>query len=190
MLLLALSPLLLITALLVRADGGPAIFSQTRIGYREAPFQIYKFRTMIVDADRYLDASGMPTRSRLTRLGMVLRKSSIDELPQLFNILRGDMALIGPRPILPHMLPYMTSAERRRFTIHPGVTGWAQVKGRNFIPWSRRFELDAEYVDEASPWLDMKILFHTALRVVSSGDVAMDRNADVVDDITTRAKTS
>lgn len=184
------SPIMLITAILIRRDGGPVMFLQPRVGYNGQVFQIYKFRSMIVDADQFLDERGMPTRDRITPIGKTIRRTSIDELPQLLNVLKGDMAIIGPRPILPKMLPYMTKEERRRFSVRPGITGWAQVMGRNMIPWSRRFELDIAYVDTASPMRDLVILFMTAKRVISSSDIVQDRNTDQVDDVTNRTPES
>lgn len=184
------SPIMLITAILIRRDGGPVMFLQPRVGYNGQVFQIYKFRSMIVDADQFLDERGMPTRDRITPIGKTIRRTSIDELPQLLNVLKGDMAIIGPRPILPKMLPYMTKEERRRFSVRPGITGWAQVMGRNMIPWSRRFELDIAYVDTASPMRDLVILFMTAKRVISRSDIVQDRNTDQVDDVTNRTPES
>lgn len=181
------SPIMLITAILIKRDGGPAMFLQPRVGRDGTVFQIYKFRSMIVNADKFLDERGMPTRDRITPVGQTIRRTSIDELPQLLNVLKGDMAIIGPRPILPRMLPYMTMEERRRFSIRPGITGWAQVNGRNLIPWSQRFRLDVEYIDTANPIRDFSILLMTAKRVVRSSGVVQDRNADQVDDVTNRA---
>ena len=184
--LIVLSPVLLITALLIKTDGGPVFFHQARVGQAGDIFHVLKFRTMIVDADRYLDAKGMPTRSRITKIGGPLRRLSIDELPQFFNILIGDMGLIGPRPILPRMLPFLNTAERERLLVRPGVTGWAQVSGRNMIPWSKRFQLDVAYVQQASLRFDARIVWRTILTLVRPGDVSHDRNADIVDDITIR----
>ena len=184
--LIVLSPVLLITALLIKTDGGPVFFRQARVGQAGDIFHVLKFRTMIVDADRYLDAKGMPTRSRITKIGGPLRRLSIDELPQFFNILIGDMGLLGPRPILPQMLPFLNTAERERLLVRPGVTGWAQVSGRNMIPWSKRFQLDVAYVQQASLRFDARIVWRTILTLVRPGDVSHDRNADIVDDITIR----
>ena len=180
------SPIMLITAILIKLDGGPAMFLQPRVGRNGTVFHVYKFRSMVVNADQFLDERGMPTRDRITPVGRTIRRTSIDELPQLLNILKGDMAIIGPRPILPKMLPYMTIEERRRFHVRPGVTGWAQVNGRNLIPWSQRFQLDVEYIDTANPIRDFFILLLTAMRVITSSGVVEDRNADQVDDITNR----
>jgi sugar transferase EpsL len=186
LLLFALSPIAVIVALAIKSDGGPALFRQHRLGKDSRKFEILKFRTMIVDADKYLDENNMPTRSRITRVGRILRATSLDEIPQLINIIKGDMGIVGPRPILPRMLPYMTEEERRRFLVRPGITGLAQVSGRNTISWSKRFQLDVEYIEKLSIWLDVKICFQTVGRVVSSSDIVQDRNSVAVDDVTTR----
>lgn len=185
-LLIILTPVLVVACLLVKIDGGPIVFRQQRLGKNAQEFAVLKLRTMIVDADKYLNENGMPTRKRTTAVGDFLRKSSIDELPQLLNILRGEMALIGPRPILPRMLPYMTKRERHRFDVSPGVTGLAQVKGRNLQKWSRRFKYDVFYSQNTSFCLDAYIAILTIRTVFSSGNVAADINRDQVDDVTTR----
>lgn len=184
--LLVLSPLLLVVAVLVARDGGPVLFRQARLGRGAEEFEILKFRSMIVDADRYLDATGMPTCDRITPVGRILRKTSIDELPQFINIVRGDMALIGPRAILPEFLPHITDREKRRFRVLPGLSGWAQVNGRNSIKWSRRFELDNDYIDRAGPRIDLRIVYLTIVGVLMSKEISMDRNAAQVNDITIR----
>jgi lipopolysaccharide/colanic/teichoic acid biosynthesis glycosyltransferase len=186
MAIVLLSPLLIVTAVLVAADGGSVFFRQARLGKDASRFSVIKFRTMIENADAYLDASGQPTRERVTRIGRILRNTSIDELPQLFNIIKGDMALIGPRPILPQMLPYMTKSECERFAVRPGITGLAQVKGRNYLRWSRRFKYDIVYARRASPSLDLYILFRTAAVVLFAQDIAPDINKKMVDDVTVR----
>lgn len=179
-------PLLIFVSFIIRLDGGPILFLQPRVGRDEKVFYIYKLRSMIVDADKYLDEAGMPTRERITPVGRFLRRSSIDELPQLINVLIGDMSLIGPRPILIAMLPHLTSQERKRFFIRPGITGLAQVLGRNTMAWSKRFILDVEYLETASPLVDFFILVKTVKRVLASQGIAHDRNADEVDDVTIR----
>ena len=185
-LLLSLFPVIIITAGLIRLDGGPVFFLQPRLGRDANIFKIYKFRSMIVNADQYLDENGIPTRDRITKIGYFIRRTSIDELPQLINVLRGEMSMIGPRPILPHMQIYMTAAERKRFLIRPGITGLAQVEGRNMIPWSERFVLDVKYIESASPLRDFVILIYTIQKVFTSSGIANDRNASDVDDVTTR----
>jgi lipopolysaccharide/colanic/teichoic acid biosynthesis glycosyltransferase len=185
-LLVLVSPILLIAAAFVAADGGPVLFRQQRLGKDAKPFSVIKLRTMIPNADAYLDANGIPTRRRTTGVGSVLRYTSIDELPQLINIIRGEMALIGPRPILPGMLPHMTERERERFSVLPGITGLAQIKGRNLLSWSRRLKFDVIYAHAMSFRLDLYIMLHTVLSVVSGRGIAADSNRDEVDDVSTR----
>ena len=150
--------------LLIRLKlGSPVLFRQQRPGLRGKPFTLYKFRTMR-DA---VDAQGqpLPDSQRLTPLGCFLRASSLDELPGLFNVLRGDMSLVGPRPLLMEYLPLYTPQQARRHEVRPGITGWAQVNGRNAISWQQKFELDVWYVDNRSFALDLKILWLTVLKV-------------------------
>jgi sugar transferase EpsL len=164
--LVILSPFMLLIAILVRILlGAPVFFRQQRPGYREQPFYLYKFRSM-TDAR---DASGrlLPDEQRLTRFGRFLRALSLDEMPELVNILRGDMSLVGPRPLLMQYLPLYSPEQHRRHDAFPGLTGWAQVNGRNALDWPARFALDVWYVDHWSFWLDLKILFLTLWKVVS-----------------------
>ncbi len=164
-LLLSLSPLIAFVALLVRLWlGSPILFRQVRPGLHGRPFEIYKFRTM---TDQ-LDTAGepLPDADRLTPFGRLLRRSSLDELPQLFNVLKGDLSFVGPRPLLMEYLPLYSAEQARRHEVRPGITGWAQVNGRNALSWEERFRLDVWYVDHRSFWLDMKILWLTLLRVV------------------------
>ncbi|UFJ42502.1 sugar transferase [Brevibacillus humidisoli] len=160
-LLILAIPLLAGVALLVRYKlGRPVMFQQQRAGYRGKPFTLYKFRTMTDERD----AAGklLPDDERITPFGHVLRKYSLDELPQLFNVLRGDISLVGPRPLLLEYLPLYTAEQARRHQVKPGITGWAQVNGRNAIDWEEKFALDVWYVDHQSFWLDLKILWRTA----------------------------
>ncbi|MGJ8557409.1 MAG: sugar transferase [Sulfitobacter geojensis] len=184
--LILLSPLILGSILLVKSDGGPAFFFQDRVGRHARIFRVIKLRTMVVNAESMQDERGRPTGARITRFGHFLRKTSIDELPQLVNVLKGDMGLVGPRPILPRMLPYLTSAERVRFAVRPGVTGLAQIKGRNQLKWSRRFHYDVIYVHRKSLRLDVSILLRTVRLVFAGVGVAAEANPDLVDDITIR----
>ena len=164
--LIVLSPLLLVLALLVLAEfGPPVIFQQLRPGYKGRPFSIYKFRTMTEDRD----SRGRPLSDsvRLTRLGRLMRSLSLDELPELFNILRGDMSAVGPRPLLMEYLPLYSPRQIRRHDVYPGLTGWAQINGRNALDWDTRFEYDLWYVDHHSFWLDLKILLLTPVKVLS-----------------------
>jgi len=184
--LICTSPILVFTAIFIKMDGGPIFFRQDRVGRHGEIFRVLKFRSMIVDADLCLDKDGNPTRERITKVGKFIRKTSIDELPQFINILIGDMSVVGPRPILPIMLPYMTGQEKQRHTLRPGVTGLSQVKGRNFLKWSRRFHYDVIYVRRQTVCLDLWILWRTVKVVVFAEGIAHDRNPGQVNDITTR----
>jgi lipopolysaccharide/colanic/teichoic acid biosynthesis glycosyltransferase len=164
-LLLAASPVLGLAALAIKLeDGGPVLYRQTRVGKDGRDFELLKLRTMVVGAERqgagFSVDRGDP---RITRAGRVLRRLSIDELPQLWNVLRGDMSLVGPRPTLRYQVERYDERQRRRLDVKPGLTGWAQVNGRAALPWDERIELDLWYVDHRSPWLDLKILARTPL---------------------------
>ncbi|MCX8061833.1 MAG: sugar transferase [Anaerolineales bacterium] len=164
-LVILLSPLLLIIALLVWiAHGSPVLFRQRRPGYLGKPFTCYKFRTMNERRDE--NGNLLPDEQRLTRLGKFLRSTSLDELPELFNVLRGEMSLVGPRPLLMQYLDRYTPEQARRHEVLPGITGWAQVNGRNALSWEEKFRLDVWYVDHWSFWLDIKILALTAIKVL------------------------
>ncbi|MDT8376828.1 MAG: sugar transferase [Mariprofundaceae bacterium] len=169
--LLLLWPLLLLLALLVRIKlGSPVLFRQQRPGLNGKPFYIYKFRSMSDARDRHGEL--LPDADRLPPFGRFLRRFSLDELPQLFNVLRGDLSLVGPRALLMEYLPLYTPAQARRHDVRPGITGWAQVNGRNAISWEEKFEYDLWYVDHQSFLLDLKILWMTLLKVVCSEGVA------------------
>ncbi|MEG1324236.1 MAG: sugar transferase [Janthinobacterium sp.] len=171
--LLMLAPVMLVTALLVRRYlGSPVLFSQTRPGFKGKPFQVYKFRTM-TDA-RDSEGNLLPDDVRLTPFGLFLRSSSLDELPQLFNVLKGDIALVGPRPLLMAYLPLYSARQARRHDVRPGITGWAQVNGRNAISWEQKFELDVWYVENQSFWLDLKILALTVKKVFVKEGISAD----------------
>jgi sugar transferase EpsL len=158
-------PILLLVALLVRIQHGkPVLFGQKRPGYKGHIFHIYKFRTMT--DTRAVDGSLLPDEERLTRLGRFLRATSLDELPELFNVLRGEMSLVGPRPLLVQYLERYSPEQARRHEVLPGITGWAQVNGRNALDWEEKFRLDVWYVDNWSFWLDIKILFLTIWKVI------------------------
>ncbi|WP_169542593.1 sugar transferase [Sphingomonas baiyangensis] len=173
--LLVLSPVLLAVALAIALrDGRPVLFRQQRPGLRGRPFDILKFRTMRVAAEPgALDA----TTARVTPLGRFLRATSLDELPALWNVVRGDMSLVGPRPLLMQYLPLYSPEQARRHEVRPGITGWAQVNGRNAIDWERKFALDVWYVDNRSWWLDLRILWMTVMKVVRRADI--DAGAEV-----------
>lgn len=163
--LILLSPVLVVVAWLIRRQmGSPVLFRQMRPGLKGTPFLMVKFRTMR-DAR---DANGveLPDSERLTRLGQFLRASSLDELPELWNVLKGDMSLVGPRPLLMEYLPLYSPRESRRHDVRPGVTGWAQVNGRNSLSWQQKFEMDVWYVDNRSFWLDLRILWMTVKKVL------------------------
>lgn len=168
--LLLISPVLIaITVYLVFQNRGKPFFYQARPGWREREFKVIKFKTM-TDAT---DAAGnlLPNHQRITKAGRFLRDYSLDELPQLFNVLKGDMSLVGPRPLLFKYIPLYSAEQRRRHDVRPGITGWAQVNGRNAISWTKKFELDVYYVDNLSFLLDLKILYMTFLKVVRSEGV-------------------
>lgn len=178
--LVLLLPVLLSLTVMVRvAMGSPVLFRQVRPGLNGRPFEMFKFRSM-KDA---LDSKGqsLPDELRLTRFGKLLRSSSLDELPELWNVLLGQMSLVGPRPLLMEYLPLYTDRQARRHEVRPGITGWAQVNGRNALDWESRFELDVWYVDNLSFMLDLKILCMTVAKVVrrdgisADGQVTMDR---------------
>ncbi len=174
--LIVLSPVMGLTALLVRIQlGGPILFRQQRPGYKGRPFHIFKFRTMI---DRFApDGSLLPDSERLTRFGRVLRSTSLDELPELFNILRGEMSVVGPRPLLMEYLPLYSAEQARRHDMPPGLTGWAQVNGRNALSWQDKFRLDVWYVDHWSFWLDLKIIFLTLVKVFQREGITQEGQA-------------
>lgn len=174
--LLVLAPVLLLVFLLVRIQmGSPVLFRQVRPGMNGKPFTMVKFRTML-DA---VDAQGnpLPDDQRLTRLGSFLRSTSLDELPELWNVLRGDMSLVGPRPLLMEYLPLYSPEQARRHEVRPGVTGWAQVNGRNALSWDEKFKLDVWYVDNQSLWLDIRILFLTVKKVLVREGISADGEA-------------
>jgi lipopolysaccharide/colanic/teichoic acid biosynthesis glycosyltransferase len=159
------SPLLAAAALAIKLDdGGPVVYRQRRVGWNGEEFDLLKLRTMVVGAEQ-LGAGWAVNRGdpRITRVGRVLRRLSLDELPQLWNVLRGDMSLIGPRPTLAYQVEQYSERQRRRLDVRPGLTGWAQIHGRTRLPWDERIELDIWYVENRSPRLDLKILLRTPL---------------------------
>jgi len=173
--LICLSPVLLVLAVLIKLKlGSPIIFKQERPGLDEKIFTLKKFRTMTDERDE--NGKLLPDAVRLTKFGKFLRSTSLDELPELWNIFCGDMSLIGPRPLLVSYLPYYTEREKLRHTVRPGLTGLAQVSGRNFLEWDKRLEKDAEYVENLSFGLDIKIFFTTIKKVFVREDVVVDTN--------------
>jgi len=163
--LLVLAPVFVVVACVVRRKlGAPVFFRQTRPGRDGKPFQMVKFRTMLDATDK--DGNPLPDDQRMTRFGSFLRSTSLDELPELWNVLKGDMSLVGPRPLLMEYLPLYSPEQYRRHEVRPGITGWAQVNGRNALSWEDRFRLDVWYVDNRSMVLDIKILFLTVKKVL------------------------
>jgi len=178
--LLLISPVILILMSLVLFGlGAPIFFIQSRPGLHGKPFRIVKFRTMTDDRDK--NGILLEDEDRIKRIGNFLRKTSLDELPSLFNVLKGDMSLVGPRPLLIEYLEHYTPEQNRRHEVKPGITGWAQVNGRNAISWEDKFNLDVWYVDNQSIWLDTKILFITIWKVIKvegishAGHVTMEK---------------
>ncbi len=178
LLLLLFSPIFILVSVLIRLRmGSPILFRQIRTGLNSKPFEIYKFRTMSEQVD--LSGNALPDGVRLTSLGHFLRKTSLDEIPQLLNVLNGDMSLVGPRPLLMEYLPLYSPEQAKRHLVRPGITGWAQINGRNTISWEDRFCLDVWYVENVSFKVDMKILCITALKVVR-GDGINASDADTM----------
>jgi sugar transferase EpsL len=179
--LVVLSPLMLLIALTIRVRmGSPVLFRQRRPGYHAAPFTMVKFRTMLVGEGTPIHPSDA---ERLTRLGVWLRRHSLDELPQLWNVLKGEMSLVGPRPLLMEYLKRYTPEQARRHEVKPGITGWAQIQGRQDIPFSKRLELDVWYRDHQSFWLDLRILAVTLTKMLRGPGVRSGQDVRLVDDL-------
>lgn len=174
--LLLLSPVIISLSLLIRLNhGAPVTFCQVRPGNGGKPFKMIKFRTMTDERDA--DGELLPDSERLTVFGQFLRSTSLDELPELWNVLKGDMSLVGPRPLLMEYLPLYSERQARRHEVRPGVTGWAQINGRNALSWEEKFELDVWYVENRTLWLDIKILFLTVWKVVRRDGISQDGEA-------------
>ncbi|WKA53995.1 sugar transferase [Planococcus shixiaomingii] len=174
--LLIFSPIFVVTSLIIRIKiGSPIVFKQERPGLKGRPFHVYKFRSMTDQRDTQGEL--LPDNLRLTSFGKIIRKLSLDELPQLWNVLKGDMSFVGPRPLLIHYMELYDKSQMKRHDVRPGITGWAQVNGRNTISWEQKFEYDVWYVENQSFWLDMKILFMTVLKVFKSEGVSQDGHA-------------
>jgi lipopolysaccharide/colanic/teichoic acid biosynthesis glycosyltransferase len=174
--LIVLSPLLLALAWSIRIRlGKPVLFRQIRIGRGEKAFTFLKFRTMLDARDSY--GVFLPDEQRLTALGRFLRSSSLDELPQLWNVLKGDMSMVGPRPLLPEYLSRYNTQQNRRHEVKPGITGWAQINGRNALTWEEKFDLDVWYVNHQGLWLDFRILWLTLLKVLKRDGISQDGHA-------------
>jgi sugar transferase EpsL len=163
-----------VSVLVLLRHGRPVMFRQVRPGLHEKPFTLFKFRTMTAKLGP--DGSLLPDKERLTKLGTFLRRTSLDELPELWNVLKGDMSLVGPRPLLQEYLPFYTEEERKRFDVLPGITGWAQIRGRNALPWDERLACDAWYVEHQSLSLDMRILWLTFGKVLRREGIREDSN--------------
>ncbi len=170
-----LSPLLLVLLILLKQKMNSAVFKQKRPGLNSKPFIMYKFQTMTNETDN--EGNLLPDEERLTKFGSLLRSTSLDELPALFNVLKGDMSLVGPRPLLMQYLDLYTFEQARRHEVKPGITGWAQVNGRNTISWEEKFKLDVWYVDNWTIFLDMKILWFTAIKVLKRADISHSEHA-------------
>lgn len=163
--LVLLSPIIFLVSIFVQIFiGFPVIFKQTRPGLHEKPFNVFKFRTMLDVRDKH--GCPLSDEQRLTKFGKLLRSLSLDELPELINVIKGDMSLVGPRPLLVEYLPYYTDKQRIRHHVRPGITGWAQINGRNTLSWEKKFELDVWYVENASFFLDLKILILTIMKIL------------------------
>ena len=174
--LVVLSPVLAITAHKVKKElGSPVLFRQTRPGLHGKPFEMIKFRTMKDATDK--EGNALPDSERLTEFGKKLRASSLDELPELWNVLKGDMSLVGPRPLLMEYLPLYNAEQAKRHNVRPGVTGYAQVNGRNSLSWEDKFKLDTWYVEHQSLWLDMKILLKTVKKVIIKDGISAEGEA-------------
>lgn len=171
-------PILLIVAILVRTNlGSPILFRQQRVGLNGEIFEMIKFRTMKDATDS--QGNQLPDEERLTKFGNFLRKSSLDELPELWNVLKGDMSLVGPRPLLVEYLPLYSEEQMKRHHVRPGITGYAQVNGRNNISWTKKFELDVYYVENFNLILDLKILWKTVVKVLGQADISQEGHVTV-----------
>ncbi len=184
-LFILLFPLLgIVSLLIILDDGNKVFFRQKRPGYLQQPFNMWKFRTMVPNADRFLNLNGSVNgKNRITHIGKFLRFSSFDELPQLINIMKGEMSFVGPRPGLYEHLERYTDEQKKRFLMKPGITGLAQINGRNTIKWSKRIEFDLEYINNYSILLDLTILLKTLKLIILHEGVVLDRNAAEIDDL-------
>lgn len=180
MALILLMPLMIIIAILIRIKlGSPVIFKQKRPGKNEKIFTLYKFRTMTDKKDK--DGNLLPDSERLTKFGKILRSTSLDELPELFNIIKGDMAIVGPRPLLVKYLPYYTKEERHRHDVRPGLTGLAQINGRNTTNWEDRFKYDIEYTHKIALIEDIKIAIKTVVKIIRKQDILVGNEQILLD---------
>jgi sugar transferase EpsL len=166
-----------ISIMVIIKFGWPVFFTQTRPGFKAKPFKIIKFRTMTNEKDE--NGELLPEELRITPFGMWLRSTSLDELPELFNVLKGEMSLVGPRPLLMEYLPLYNADQKRRMDLKPGITGWTQVNGRNAIPWPEKFRMDIWYIDNQSFWLDLKIIFLTLKKVISREGISHENEVSM-----------
>ncbi|MBR5156075.1 MAG: sugar transferase [Clostridia bacterium] len=180
--LMIVIPLLIVIPILIRLTSkGPAIFTQERTGKDGKIFKIYKFRTMLLPEESINpDGSPMTAEQRITKVGRILRKTSLDEITQVFNIINGTMSLVGPRPTLPYQVERYTPRQLRRLDMRPGVTGWAQVNGRNDLTWTEKIEYDIEYIEKFNLWFDIKILFCTVLVVLKQDGISFTKKDDII----------
>jgi sugar transferase EpsL len=175
-LLILTAPIMAVVGVLVRFKlGSPVLFRQRRPGLNEEPFEILKFRTMTDEVNDQGEL--LPDRRRLTRFGQLLRTTSLDELPEMLNVVKGEMSLVGPRPLLMQYLPLYSADQRRRHEVRPGLTGWAQVNGRNAAPWEDKFAMDVSYIENVSIGWDIKILWQTITTVLRRADIAWEGHA-------------
>ncbi len=178
LLLLIAIPVLIVIPILIRLTSkGPAVFAQERVGKDGKVFKIYKFRTMLIPEESFdKDGNPLTPKQRITKVGAFLRKTSLDELMQLFNILNGTMSIVGPRPTLPYQVERYNETQKRRHEMRPGITGWAQVNGRNDLTWTEKIEYDVEYIDKFSLWMDIKVLFKTVGVVFKQKGIAFTKD--------------
>ncbi|PGY15151.1 sugar transferase [Bacillus sp. AFS031507] len=188
LLLCLFSPIMLGVAIVVRVKlGSPILFKQKRVGYHEQIFTLFKFRTMTNEKDE--TGNDLPDSIRLTKVGLMIRSLSLDELPQLLNVVKGDMSLVGPRPLLVRYLPYYSLEERKRHSVRPGITGYAQVEGRNQLDWNSRLGLDVKYVENMSFGLDLRIIFKTISKTLKRDGIANVPDQQMLDfDVERRMK--
>ena len=181
LLLMIAIPILIVIPIIIRLTSkGPAIFTQDRTGKNGKTFKIYKFRTMRIPEESLNENGEMiPPEERITKVGKFLRKTSLDEVTQIFNILNGTMSIVGPRPTLPYQMERYTERQLKRLEMRPGITGWAQVNGRNDLTWTEKLEFDVEYIEKFSVWFDIKILFRTVLVVLKADGIAFTKNDSI-----------
>lgn len=178
LLVLIVIPVMIVVPIVIRLTSkGPAVFTQDRVGKDGKVFKIYKFRTMLTQEES-VDADGNPldSKARITKVGRILRKTSLDELMQLFNVINGTMSFVGPRPTLPYQVERYDERQMKRLDMRPGITGWAQVNGRNDLTWTEKIEFDVEYIENFSIWMDIKILFRTVMVVLKQEGIAFHKN--------------